>query len=134
MAFKKWHLKSDKMSKKILKKSSTKKLIAELEQHYSKTQKKIFRAIARELSKPSRNLHAVNLRKLNSLNEKFKGKTFVVPGKVLSSGELNGKVRVAALGFSETAKQKINELKGEALSLNDLIQEKINVSELVIVK
>ena len=47
----------------------------------------------------------------------------VVPGKVLSVGDLTKKVEVAALTFSAEAKRKIEEAKGRTLSLQELLHE-----------
>jgi len=45
---------------------------------------------------------------LNSINENSRdGETIVIPGKVLSVGELNKKVKVVAFSFSGNAKEKI---------------------------
>ncbi len=47
-------------------------------------------------------------RNLNSINENSKdGETVVIPGKVLSVGELEKKIKVVAFSFSESAKEKI---------------------------
>ena len=51
------------------------------------------------------------------------GETVVVPGKVLSVGDLTKKVEVAALTFSAEAKRKIEEAKGRTLSLQELLHE-----------
>lgn len=47
--------------------------------------------------------------------------TLLVPGKVLSSGELTKKVTLAAWQFSEQAKEKINKV-GKAVSIQDLMK------------
>ena len=46
----------------------------------------------------------------------------VVPGKVLASGEINGSFTVAALNFSEVAKEKITKAGGKAITLRDLME------------
>ena len=46
----------------------------------------------------------------------------LVPGKVLSIGNLNKKIKVAAFQFSDQAKEKIN-LIGKAITIKELIQE-----------
>lgn len=49
----------------------------------------------------------VNLN-LNEINEKAgDSKKILVPGKVLSQGEINRKIKVIALSFSEKAKEKL---------------------------
>lgn len=51
------------------------------------------------------------------------GEFIVVPGKVLAQGELNKKLKVAALSFSEGAKAKILKSKGEVIILKDEIKK-----------
>ena len=45
----------------------------------------------------------INLENLNKINDK----KILVPGKVLSSGEITNKTKIIALNFSEKAKEKI---------------------------
>ncbi len=65
--------------------------------------------VARILSRPRRKSVNLNLEEIdkNAGNEKI----LVIPGKVLSSGELNKKVKIVALGFSEKAKEKLEKAK-----------------------
>lgn len=58
--------------------------------------------IAGILSGPRRK--RVNLN-LNEINSKEKG--VVVPGKVLSQGKIDKKIKIAALNFSEKAREKL---------------------------
>ena len=50
------------------------------------------------------------------------GEFIVVPGKILSQGDLNKKVTVAAYRFSEKAKEKINKL-GKAILIQQLMKD-----------
>jgi large subunit ribosomal protein L18e len=59
--------------------------------------------LASALSIPSRRQAAVNMGRLN----KAKSDTVIIPGKLLSLGETNKKVKVYALKFSEQAKEKL---------------------------
>ena len=52
--------------------------------------------------------------------QKAEGKTIVVPGKVLSQGEISKKIKISALGFSEKAEQKIKEAK---IDYNYILEE-----------
>ena len=117
----------------MTKKLETKRLIIELEKTSRATKKQIWKDLAERLGKPSRNDMDINVEKLNALAKKFKGKTLVVPGKILSKGELNEKVKIVAVSASEKAQEKIN-AKGEFVLLKDFISEKVKVSELMIVK
>ncbi len=81
---------------------------------------KFWKRIAEDLRRPTRERRIVNVYKI----EKFAqdGETVVVPGKVLSVGDLTKKVNVAALTFSEEAKKKIEHAKGKTLSLQELLK------------
>ncbi len=116
-----------------MKKLETQELIASLEKTSRKTKKVFWKNVAEILNKPTRNKITINVDKINKLAEKFKGKTLVVPGKILSNGELNTKVKVVAVEASNKAEEKINS-KGELILLKDFISEKINVKDLVLVK
>ena len=61
--------------------------------------------VAGILSGPRRKTVSLNLGKINE-NSKD-GETIIVPGKVLSQGEISKKVKIVALGFSEKAKEKL---------------------------
>ena len=77
--------------------------------------------VAEILSSPRRN-HAE--RNLDSINKEAKeGETLVVPGKVLSVGEINKKVYVAALGFSKSAEGKIVKAGGKVSSILEEIKK-----------
>ncbi len=73
-----------------------------------------------ELSRSTRKRCEVSLSTINESSEA--DETVVVPGKVLSNGELNHKVTVAALSFSTKAKEKISK-HGHAISISQLAKE-----------
>jgi large subunit ribosomal protein L18e len=97
-----------------------KKLIADLRSLGTKEKVKLWKRIAKELEKPTRNRREVNIERINRATKK--DETIIVPGKVLSKGELEHNVNVAAWKFSEAAKQKISKA-GKAISIQDLIKE-----------
>ena len=77
--------------------------------------------VAELLSFPRRKRIEMNL---NEINEKSKnGETILIPGKVLSQGELEKKIKIAALNFSEKAKEKIKKAGASHLSILELIKE-----------
>lgn len=80
----------------------------------------LWQRIASELERPTRHMSGVNLVKLNTYLQA--GEIAVVPGKVLSVGTLTKKLSVAALHFSDAARAKIAAAKGEALSIEELLQ------------
>ena len=52
-----------------------------------------------------------------------RGETIVVPGKVLGAGRIDHPVKVAAFTFSDQARSKIWNAKGNCLSILELIKE-----------
>ena len=48
--------------------------------------------------------------------------TVLVPGKVLSNGDLTEKVNVAAFKFSQKAQEKIESAGGECVSIDDIME------------
>jgi large subunit ribosomal protein L18e len=97
-----------------------KKLIEELKKTSSVQNVKIWKRVATDLEKPSRNRRSINISKLSRFTKK--NEVVVVPGKVLGSGELEHSITVAAFNFSDQAKEKINKV-GKAVSLHDLIKD-----------
>lgn len=83
--------------------------------------KKNWLEVAAVLSSPRTKRMNMNLDKIN--DEAKEGEIVVVAGKVLSQGELNKKIKVVALGFSEMAKEKISKAKGETLTILEEIKK-----------
>ncbi|MBU2589975.1 MAG: 50S ribosomal protein L18e [Nanoarchaeota archaeon] len=95
------------------------KLIVELKKLSTKEKVAIWKRVANELSKSTRSRRSLNLSKVQKVAKD--NETLLVPGKVLSSGELTKKVTLAAWQFSEQAKEKINKV-GKAVSIQDLMK------------
>ena len=76
--------------------------------------------VASELSKPRRLRLEINLEKINS--ESKDGETIVVPGKVLSQGNMSKKITIVAMNFSDKAKEKILNSKGNFKMIMDEIK------------
>jgi large subunit ribosomal protein L18e len=98
------------------------KLIADLKQKAIEEKAKVWKRIASDLEKSSRQRRIVNLSRINRFTKA--NDNIVVPGKVLGAGALDHAVNVAAFAFSDQAKQKIIENKGKCLSINELMQQK----------
>ena len=77
--------------------------------------------IAGILSGPRRKNVNVNLNDLNK--EANSGDTLVVPGKVLSLGDMDKKINIVALGFSAVAREKILKSGGKTLSILEEIKK-----------
>lgn len=77
--------------------------------------------IAQMLSTPTRNHAAVNLSDIEKKTSV--GDTVVIPGKILSLGEISKKIRICALSFSSGALQKIKKTKSEIVSIAEEINK-----------
>ncbi len=77
--------------------------------------------IAEDLEKPTRDRRVVNLSRINRHTEK--GETVIVPGKVLSSGNLEHSITIAAWKFSGQALEKIKKANAKALLIADVMKE-----------
>lgn len=94
-------------------------LLAELEGKAKKS--RLWKRIAGDLKRSARQKKIVNIYKIDKSARE--GETVIVPGKVLSVGEMTKKVDVAALNFSQEAKRKIEEANGKTLSIKELIRQ-----------
>jgi len=106
--------------KKINKNPKTLELVQELKKFSIENKTAFWKRIALELEKSSRNKRVVNISKIDRLAKE--NEILIVPGKVLSSGDLNRKVVVCAYSFSEQAHKKISQ-KGKALTIHELMKE-----------
>jgi len=57
-----------------------------------------------------------------------------VPGKVLGSGNLDHRVQVVALSFSQTARDKIERAGGECLTLGKIVEENPAIKNIKIIE
>jgi large subunit ribosomal protein L18e len=81
----------------------------------------IWKRIAKDLEKPTRQRRIVNLYKINK-NTKD-SEAVIVPGKVLGTGELDHKVLVVAWDFSDGAKEKITKAKGACMTIPEMLEK-----------
>lgn len=81
----------------------------------------IWKDTAEKLSKPTRQRIEVNLSDIE--RNVSDGETIIVPGIVLSSGNLTKKVNIAAWKFSKTAEQKITSSNGKSMTIDELVKE-----------
>lgn len=73
------------------------------------------------ISVPRRKRISINLDMIDQ--ESKAGETVIVPGKVLSQGELSKKIKLVALNFSKTAEEKLSRAKVEFSKLNAEIKK-----------
>ena len=106
-------------------------LIVSLEKLSKKQDVKIWKRIAKDLSKPTRSRRSVNVSKLAEFAKD--GETIIVPGKVLGNGTISTKVDVVAYQISDTAAAKIKEAKGTSRSLEEEMKKNPKGSKLRII-
>ncbi len=109
-------------------------LVRMLEKAGIERKQAIWKTVAEMLGKPRRQRAALNLSKLDRLAKRFKGKIFLVPGKVLGTGLLNEKITVAAYEYSNSAQRKIEAAHGKSVSLAELLANKEKPGNIMIVK
>ena len=72
----------------------------------------------------SRRRRVVNLSRIQRFAKE--NESIIIPGKVLSTGDLSKKVNVTALSFSESAKEKIKKAGGSAQEIREILSKPID--------
>ncbi|MCE7742042.1 MAG: 50S ribosomal protein L18e [Candidatus Heimdallarchaeota archaeon] len=106
-------------------------LIHKLKKKSAETNKALWKTVANRIEKPRRQRVAVNLSKINRFSKT--NDIVIVPGSVLSSGDLKHKVTIAALRFSEGAKEKISSTNSKTITLDELMESGLEVSKMKII-
>lgn len=88
--------------------------------------------VAGILSGPRRKSICMNLEEIEKKSKE--GETIVIPGKVLSQGELTKKIKVIALNFSDKAKEKLLSSKCQVAYIQDEIKSNPNGKGVKILK
>jgi len=109
----------------------TQELIQSLRKECSTSQAALWGRVADDLEKSTRNRRVVNISRLARYTKP--NEVVVVPGKVLGSGMMPHGIVVAALSFSGVAKDRIEAAKGKALSIQDLLKQKLKAKDIKIV-
>ena len=81
----------------------------------------IWKDIALRLEKPLRNWPVVNLNRIDRYVHK--NETAIIPGKVLSPGNLSKKISIAAWSFSDKSVEKIKKAGGTSLTIQELMKK-----------
>jgi large subunit ribosomal protein L18e len=111
-------------SKTKIEKQSQKKnnpILVETIRAAKKTNSKFWLEIASVLSSPRRNAIALNLNEIEKITKE--GDSIVIPGKILSQGEVSKKIAVIAFNFSEKAREKLLKTKSPAVNIIDEIKK-----------
>lgn len=98
-----------------------KELIHNLKKHANENKVMLWKDIAERFEKPLNNWSVVNLKRINrTINEK---ETALIAGKVLSDGNLEKKVNIAAWSFSDRAIEKIKKSGGKTYTIEEIMKE-----------
>ena len=106
-------------------------LIGELKKRSNEQSVNLWKRVALDLEKPTRQRRIVNLSKISRYTKE--NEIIVVPGKVLGSGMLNHKLTISAYQFSDQAKDKIEKAGAKIIPLLELSKEKPDGKKLRII-
>lgn len=98
-------------------------LIDELQKKAYTDKAMLWKKVANDLARPTRNRRAVNLSRINRYTKK--GDTVIVPGKVLAAGELDHSITIAAWQFSGQAEEKIKKADAKAVTIEEIMKSGI---------
>lgn len=112
----------------------TRDLIVQLDKYGKSSKQDVYRLLSNMMGMSTRERTQVSVSHVNKMNETYKDKVLVVPGKVLSNGEITSPAHVAAFAFSQAAKQKIEAAKGKAWTLEDLVKHNVPANKMILVK
>ncbi len=88
--------------------------------------------IAKIIAGPRRLQPSINLSEIDK-NSKI-GDTIIVPGKILSKGEITKKIKLSALSISAQAKEKLKSTKSEFIHLIEEINKNKKAEGIKIIK
>jgi large subunit ribosomal protein L18e len=111
------------ISKTQISKRTKRKTKSELVETINLAKKNNLLELGKKLSGPTRLQSKINLNDLNKLKEN----KVIVVGKVLSKGEIEKKIEIAALGFSESAKEKLEKSGSKTTSIKQFIKDNKNL-------
>ncbi len=97
------------------------KLIETLRRTSAKEDVNLWRCIAATLAGSTKKRPAVNISRINRYAKE--NEVVIIPGKVLASGDLDKAVHVAAYQYSAEARAKIENAKGKAFTLLELMEK-----------
>ena len=92
----------------------------ELKQRAYEHNAPIWRDISKRLNGPRRLWSQVNVGHIDKTLKE--GETAIVPGKVLSSGNITKKLNVVAFSFSKNSTVKIESMGGKAILIEDYLE------------
>ena len=96
-------------------------LISELKKKSKEQSINLWKRVANDLEKPTRQRRVVNLSSISRHTKE--NEIIVVPGKVLGAGNLEHKLTISAFQFSDGAKEKIEKVGAKIVTLLELSKE-----------
>ena len=96
-------------------------LIHELKKRSNEQSISLWKRIANDLEKPTRQRRVVNLSSISRHTKE--NEVIVIPGKVLGAGSLEHKLTISAFQFSDGAKEKIEKVGAKIIPLLELSKE-----------
>jgi large subunit ribosomal protein L18e len=120
-------------SKKLIEKQKKKKNSTDLVKtiNFAKKNKKWLK-VAEVLSSPRRRRINLNIKEINEKSKE--GENVVIPGKILSQGEMNKKMKIVALNFSKKAEEKLKKGGCEVITILEEIKKNPEMNGLKILK
>lgn len=106
------------ISKTKIQRKSEKKTNPELVKTIMIAKKNNHLKLANKLSGPTRQQLRINVGELNEIKEG----SILVPGKILGEGNINKKITISALGFSEQARDKLKKAGCETKTIRHEIE------------
>ena len=85
--------------------------------------------LAKKLSGPRKNYKNLNLDELNEID----GDSILVIGKILGRGEINKKIGIAALDFSDKAKEKLEKAGCDIKSIKQALDNDLKLKGVKII-
>ncbi len=110
----------------------TRRLIKLLRKASRSNDSAIWRDLSDSLSTPTRQRISVNVSKIDKIAED--GDVVAIPGKVLGFGSMGKKIDIAALSFSQSARVKIAQAGGKALTFEALMTANPNGKKIRILR
>jgi large subunit ribosomal protein L18e len=98
-----------------------KKLVAFLERSASKNKAKVWKTVAKLLSKASRKKNGVSVVKLSRVTKA--NEVVIIPCKMLSGGELKHALTVAVWKASKKAVEQVTKAGGSVITIKTLVEK-----------
>lgn len=96
-------------------------LIQELKKRGNEQSINLWRRVATDLERPTRQRRIVNLSSISRYTKE--NEIIIIPGKVLGSGDLKHKITISAFQFSNGAREKLERAGARIVPLLELSKE-----------